>query len=50
MQVYGGSSDLAIKLAVNGAAQAITVDVRTSLLDLLREVGCRMSSPWYQQQ
>ena len=37
MQVHGGSSDLAIKLAVNGAAQAITVDVRTSLLDLLRE-------------
>ena len=37
MQVNGGASDLAIKLAVNGAAQAITVDVRTSLLDLLRE-------------
>jgi xanthine dehydrogenase YagT iron-sulfur-binding subunit len=37
MQVNGGASDLAIKLAVNGAAQAITVDVRTSLLDLSRE-------------
>ena len=37
MQANDGAPELAIKLAVNGAAQAITVDVRTSLLDLLRE-------------
>jgi xanthine dehydrogenase YagT iron-sulfur-binding subunit len=29
--------DMTINLTVNGAPQAITVDVRTSLLDLLRE-------------
>jgi xanthine dehydrogenase YagT iron-sulfur-binding subunit len=37
MQVSDGALELAIKLTVNDAAQAITVDVRTSLLDLLRE-------------
>jgi xanthine dehydrogenase YagT iron-sulfur-binding subunit len=37
MQANDGAPELATKLAVNGAAQAITVDVRTSLLDLLRE-------------
>ena len=29
--------DVTINLTVNGVRQAITVDVRTSLLDLLRE-------------
>jgi xanthine dehydrogenase YagT iron-sulfur-binding subunit len=37
MQVNDGASELAIGLAVNGATHAITLDVRTSLLDLLRE-------------
>ena len=37
MRANDAAPELAIKLAVNGAAQAITVDVRTSLLDLLRE-------------
>jgi xanthine dehydrogenase YagT iron-sulfur-binding subunit len=37
MQANDGAPELATKLAVNGAAQAITVDMRTSLLDLLRE-------------
>jgi xanthine dehydrogenase YagT iron-sulfur-binding subunit len=31
------ASRLAIDLAVNGAERAITIDVRTTLLDLLRE-------------
>jgi xanthine dehydrogenase YagT iron-sulfur-binding subunit len=37
MQATHTSSEIAIKLTVNGARRAITVDVRTSLLDLLRE-------------
>jgi xanthine dehydrogenase YagT iron-sulfur-binding subunit len=37
MQATDISSETTIKLTVNGAPQAITVDVRTSLLDLLRE-------------
>src|ERR1700731_4113031 len=37
MQVKDGASEIAIGLAVNGATHAITLDVRTSLLDLLRE-------------
>ena len=37
MQTTDVSSDITIHLTVNGAPQAITVDVRTSLLDLLRE-------------
>jgi xanthine dehydrogenase YagT iron-sulfur-binding subunit len=37
MQTTDVSSDITINLTVNGAPQAITVDVRTSLLDLLRE-------------
>jgi xanthine dehydrogenase YagT iron-sulfur-binding subunit len=37
MQATDIPSDTTIKLTVNGAPQAITVDVRTSLLDLLRE-------------
>jgi xanthine dehydrogenase YagT iron-sulfur-binding subunit len=37
MQATDISSETTIKLTVNGARQAITVDVRTSLLDLLRE-------------
>ena len=31
------SNELAIRVAVNGTQQAVTLDVRTSLLDLLRE-------------
>ena len=37
MQATDVPSDTTIKMTVNGAQQAITVDVRTSLLDLLRE-------------
>ena len=37
MQATDIPSETTIKLTVNGAPQAITVDVRTSLLDLLRE-------------
>src|SRR4029077_11558255 len=37
MQATDIPSDTTIKLTVNGAPQAITVDVRTSLLDMLRE-------------
>jgi xanthine dehydrogenase YagT iron-sulfur-binding subunit len=37
MQAADFASATTIQLAVNGAQQAITVDVRTSLLDLLRE-------------
>jgi xanthine dehydrogenase YagT iron-sulfur-binding subunit len=37
MQATDVPSETTIKLTVNGAPQAITVDVRTSLLDLLRE-------------
>jgi xanthine dehydrogenase YagT iron-sulfur-binding subunit len=37
MQATDNPSDTTIKLTVNGAPQAITVDVRTSLLDMLRE-------------
>jgi xanthine dehydrogenase YagT iron-sulfur-binding subunit len=37
MQTTDIASETTIKLTVNGEQQAITVDVRTSLLDLLRE-------------
>ena len=37
MQATDVPFDMTITLTVNGAPQAITVDVRTSLLDLLRE-------------
>jgi xanthine dehydrogenase YagT iron-sulfur-binding subunit len=37
MQATDIPLDVTIKLTVNGASQAITVDVRTSLLDMLRE-------------
>ena len=37
MQATDVPLDITIKLTVNGEQQAITVDVRTSLLDLLRE-------------
>src|SRR5499433_3405049 len=37
MQATDVPLDMTIKLTVNGAPQAITIDVRTSLLDLLRE-------------
>ena len=37
MQATDIPLDMTINLTVNGARQAITVDVRTSLLDLLRE-------------
>jgi len=37
MQATDVASDTTIQVAVNGAQQAITVDVRRSLLDLLRE-------------
>jgi xanthine dehydrogenase YagT iron-sulfur-binding subunit len=37
MQATDVSFDMTITLTVNGEPQAITVDVRTSLLDLLRE-------------
>jgi xanthine dehydrogenase YagT iron-sulfur-binding subunit len=37
MQATDVALDMTIKSTVNGAPQAITVDVRTSLLDLLRE-------------
>jgi xanthine dehydrogenase YagT iron-sulfur-binding subunit len=37
MQATDVPLDVTIKLTVNGEPQAITVDVRTSLLDLLRE-------------
>jgi xanthine dehydrogenase YagT iron-sulfur-binding subunit len=37
MQTTEVASDITINVTVNGAPQAITVDVRTSLLDLLRE-------------
>jgi len=37
MQATEIPSETTIKLTVNGAPQAITVDVRTSLLDMLRE-------------
>ena len=37
MQASDVPLDMTINLTVNGAPQAITVDVRTSLLDLLRE-------------
>jgi xanthine dehydrogenase YagT iron-sulfur-binding subunit len=37
MQATEIPSETTIKLTVNGAQQAITVDVRTSLLDMLRE-------------
>jgi xanthine dehydrogenase YagT iron-sulfur-binding subunit len=37
MQTTDIPSETTIKMTVNGAPQAITVDVRTSLLDLLRE-------------
>ena len=37
MQATDVPLDMTIKLTVNGASQTITVDVRTSLLDLLRE-------------
>ena len=37
MQVTDVPLDMTIHLTVNGAPQSITVDVRTSLLDLLRE-------------
>jgi xanthine dehydrogenase YagT iron-sulfur-binding subunit len=37
MQATGVPSDTTINITVNGAQQAIAVDVRTSLLDLLRE-------------
>ena len=37
MQATDVPFDMTITLTVNGEPQAITVDVRTSLLDLLRE-------------
>ena len=37
MQATDIPSDKTVKITVNGEQQAITVDVRTSLLDLLRE-------------
>jgi xanthine dehydrogenase YagT iron-sulfur-binding subunit len=37
MQATDVPLEMTIKLTVNGASQTITVDVRTSLLDLLRE-------------
>jgi xanthine dehydrogenase YagT iron-sulfur-binding subunit len=37
MQATDVPLDMTINLTVNGARQAITVDVRTSLLDMLRE-------------
>ncbi len=37
MQTTDVPLDMTIKMTVNGAPQAITADVRTSLLDLLRE-------------
>ena len=37
MRTTDGVLDLAITLTVNGTSHAITVDVRTALLDLLRE-------------
>jgi xanthine dehydrogenase YagT iron-sulfur-binding subunit len=37
MPPTGFSPNLTVNLAVNGAQQAVTVDVRSSLLDLLRE-------------
>ena len=37
MQATDVPFDMTIQLTVNGEPQAITVDVRTSLLDLLRE-------------
>src|SRR4029434_5584127 len=37
MQATDVPLDMTINLTVNGAQQAITVDVRTSLLDMLRE-------------
>ena len=37
MQTSNIPSDTTIRLTVNGSPQTITVDVRTSLLDLLRE-------------
>jgi xanthine dehydrogenase YagT iron-sulfur-binding subunit len=37
MQATDVLSETTIKLTVNGAPQAVTVDVRTSLLDMLRE-------------
>ncbi|HEX5085137.1 MAG TPA: (2Fe-2S)-binding protein [Blastocatellia bacterium] len=37
MRATDNPSAIPIKVAVNGAQQAITIDVRTSLLDLLRE-------------
>ena len=37
MHTTDGVSELAITLTVNGTSHAITVDVRTALLDLLRE-------------
>ena len=37
MQAIDIPSDITIKLTVNGVPQTITVDVRTSLLDMLRE-------------
>jgi xanthine dehydrogenase YagT iron-sulfur-binding subunit len=37
MQATDVPLNMTIKLTVNGAPQAIAVDVRTSLLDLLRE-------------
>jgi len=40
MQTTEVASDITINVTVNGAPQAITVDVRTSLLDLLRERLC----------
>ena len=40
MQATDISSDTTVTMTVNGARQAITVDVRTSLLDLLRERLC----------
>ena len=37
MQATGVPSDTTISVTVNGARQAITVDVRTTLLDCIRE-------------
>ena len=37
MQTTDVPLDMTIKMTVNGSPQAITADVRTSLLDLLRE-------------
>ena len=37
MQATDVPFDMTLTLTVNGVQQAITVDVRTSLLDLLRE-------------